>query len=297
MAPLLAMSEVKPLDNGRTKTASSLTIATVVGSLLFAPALLLVHLVSHSQLALAQAADSLSDSLGGIALVFALRASAREADDDHPLGHGSAEPIGALVVAILVGTVSIEVLRSALTAARPPSLDGAVLGAFAGKILFKSTIAALATRALKMQQNPAINALRTDALSDVLVCALSIAGTLLARVGWTKIDSLLAVAVVGYISISAIRLGRENVALLMGSSASVERRDALRAITSQVKGVVAIERIVATYFGSALHVHVELVVERALSLVEAHEIGHDVERALLRESDVSRAVAHVGPAP
>ncbi|MBL8678874.1 MAG: cation transporter [Myxococcales bacterium] len=288
-------AQPRSTEDARAKSASRLTIATVAGSLAFAPSLLVVHLVTHSQLALAQAADSLSDSLGGIALIFALRASARAADDDHPHGHSSAEPIGALVVAILVGTVSIEVLRSALTTDARPSLDAWLLGAFAAKIAFKTTIATIATRALKAQQNPAIDALRADALSDVLVCSLSVAGALLARVGWARLDSLLAVAVAIYIAVSAVRLARENVALLMGSSAPIDRRDALREIAMKTQGVVAIDKLVATFFGSALHVHVELVVDRGLSLVEAHEIGHAVERALLEESDVARAVVHVGP--
>lgn len=285
-----------PVDPARGQRASTLTLATITGSLLFVPALGLVHLATHSQLALAQAADSLSDSLGGIALVFALRASARDADEDHPHGHSSAEPIGALVVAVLVGVVSIEVLRSALSSGARPVLDAALLGAFGAKIAFKTAIAALASRALKSQHNPALDALRTDAKSDVLVCSLSVVGALLARVGWARLDSALAVAVAIYIGLSAARLGRENVSLLMGTSAPPERRDELRAIAAAVEGVRDVEKTVATYFGSALHVHVELVVDNTLSLVRAHEIGHAVERALLAQSDVARAVVHVGPA-
>ncbi len=278
------------------RAASRLTIATITGSLLFAPVLLVVHLLSHSQLALAQAADSLSDSLGGLALVFALRTSARGADDDHPHGHSSAEPIGALVVAVLVGVLSIEVLRAALTTAERPSLDWAVTGAFVGKIAFKLIITGLATRELKKRPNPALDALRIDARSDILVCSLSVVGVLLARVGWTKLDALLAVAVAVYIAFSAARLARENVGLLMGTSAPVERRDELTALVRGIDGVETVDSLVATFFGSTLHVHVEVTVSAKLSLIEAHAIGHAAESKLVLEPDVARAVVHVGPA-
>ncbi len=277
------------------RNASKLTVATVAGSLLFAPALLVVHLLSHSQLALAQAADSLSDSLGGIALLFALRTSARAADEDHPHGHSRAEPIGALVVAVLVGVLSIEVLRAALTSAEQPSLDWPVMGAFVAKIAFKTVITLLATHALKTRANPALDALRIDARSDILVCSLSVIGVLLARVGWVKLDAALAIAVALYIAYSAQRLARENVALLMGASAEPERIEALRALVSALPGVERVDLVVATFFGSTLHVHVEIAVQKSLSLIDAHEIGHTVERALLQETDVARAVAHVGP--
>lgn len=277
------------------RNASRLTIATITGSLVMAPILLGVHLVSNSQLALAQAADSLSDSLGGVALVFALRTSAQAADEEHPHGHSSAEPIGALVVAVLVGVLAIEVFRAALTTAERPQLDWPVTAAFLGKIAFKSIITLLASIELKKRPNPAVDALRIDARSDVLVCSLSVLGVLLARLGWMKLDAVLAVAVSIYIALSSVRLARENVSLLMGASATSERREQLVSIARGVAGVERVDRLVATFFGSSLHVHVDITVNRSLSLVEAHEIGHRVEAQLATESDVARAVVHVGP--
>lgn len=277
------------------RNASRLTIATVFGSLLVAPVLLGVHLLSDSQLALAQAADSLSDALGGLALAFALRTSAKAADEDHPHGHSTAEPIGALVVAVLVGVLAIEVFRAALTAVERPRLDWPVTAAFVGKIVFKSVIATLASSELRRRPNPAVDALRIDARSDVLVCSLSVLGVLLARVGWVVLDAALAIGVSLYIGRSAVRLALDNVALLMGSSAPPERLGALTAMARAVPGVERVDRLVATFFGSSLHVHADVTVDRALSLVEAHEIGHRVEETLAAERDVARAVVHVGP--
>lgn len=277
------------------RNASRLTIATITGSLLMAPILLGVHLVSHSQLALAQALDSLSDSLGGIALVFALRASARAADEAYPHGYKSAEPIGALVVAVLVGVLALEVFRTALTSSEQPRLDWPVTAVFLGKIAFKSIIVVLASIEQKKRRNPAVDALRIDAASDVLVCSLSVLGVVLARFRWMKLDVVLAVLVAIYIAVSSIRLARENVSLLMGTSAPSERREQLVAIARSVTGVEGVDQLLATFFGTSLHVHVDITVNRALSLIDAHEIGHRVEERLAAERDVARAVVHVGP--
>jgi cation diffusion facilitator family transporter len=275
--------------------AQHLTIVTIAGSVLIAPALYLVHRVSHSQLALAQAADSLSDSLGGLALVWAVRTSARAADEEHPLGHARAEPIAALVVAVLVGILSIEVLRAALFPSERPRLDWPVAAVFLGKIAFKSVVLAVSARLLRRRANPALDALRVDAQSDVLVCSLSLAGVVLAHLRWSRLDAVLAVAVAVYIAASGLRLGRENVGLLLGTSAPSDRRADLTRLVAAVPGVVRIDRLVAIYHGSSLHVHVDIQVDRELSLLAAHAIGHAVESALEQEPDVSRAVAHVGP--
>ena len=56
-----------------------------------------------------------------------------------------------------------------------------------------------------------------------------------------------------------------------------------------------VDQVLATWHGATLHVYVEVAVDTALTVLDAHEIGHAVEAALLAEPDVGRAVAHVGP--
>ena len=77
-------------------------------------ALVGMHIVSGSQLALAQAADSVSDMFAGVVLTWAVKQASQPADAEHPLGHGRAEPLAALAVALLAGVLSVEVLRTAV---------------------------------------------------------------------------------------------------------------------------------------------------------------------------------------
>ena len=65
---------------------------------------------------LAQGSDSLLDLGGGAILAYSAWIAAHAADDDHPFGHHRAEPIGALVTAVLAGVLAFEVLRSGIGA-------------------------------------------------------------------------------------------------------------------------------------------------------------------------------------
>lgn len=283
----------------RDRNAARLTIASVAGSLVMAIALFAVHVFFHSQLALAQAADSLSDMLAGSVLAWAIRQSAQPADDDHPHGHSRAEPIAALIVAVLAGVLSIEVLRAAvlaLVAGAEPELDAPVALVFAAKVVFKIGIAVTATRWLRQRANPAIDALRVDARNDVLVGSVAVVGFVVALSGLPAVDSVLAIATALYVGASGLRLARENIELLMGASAPVDRRAELTNVAGATPGVVRTDALTATWHGADLHVYVEVAVERSLSLLDAHAIGHAVEERLSREDDVARAVVHVGPA-
>lgn len=67
-------------DPGQSPQIAHLTYASVAGSLVMAVALVGVHMVSGSQLALAQAADSASDTFAGAALAWAVKQASQPAD-------------------------------------------------------------------------------------------------------------------------------------------------------------------------------------------------------------------------
>lgn len=271
---------------------------TVIGSLVLAGALFGVYHVFSSQIALAQAADSLSDVLGGAALLWAVRASHRPPDEEHPGGHARAESIGALIVAVLAGVLSVEVLRSAITAllsGKSPDLDWPAASVFAAKVIFKALIAWIAQLHLKRRRNPALKALQMDARNDLLVGLLALIGFGLARLGLPRIDAVLAAGIAIYIGYAGLRLGRENVSLLLGESASPEHRQQLERTAREVKGVRGIHDVVAIWHGHMLHVQLTATVDATLQLREAHEIGHEVERKLRAEPDVREATVHVEP--
>jgi cation diffusion facilitator family transporter len=282
----------------RPHAAARLVYATIGGSLLVSVALVLVHVRSGSQLALAQAADSFSDMLSGLALVWAVRHSARPPDEDHPLGHTPAEPIAALMVAVLAGVLAVEVARTAamaLALGATPELDWAVAAVFFAKVAFKATIATLAWRERRAHRHPTLDALMVDARNDVLVGLVALLGFALARFGLPVLDGWLAIAVALYVAYAAVRLGSENVRLLMGTAAPVEQQEALLERARSTEGVRGVDELVATWAGTGLHVHCAIVVDPELSLRAAHDIGHRVEERLMEVDDVARAIVHVGP--
>ena len=73
-----------------------------------------VYALTSSQIVLAQAADSFLDVGANLVIAYAARVARRPADRDHLYGHQRAEPIGALIVAVITCVVAIQVLASAI---------------------------------------------------------------------------------------------------------------------------------------------------------------------------------------
>lgn len=276
-----------------------LTLVSIAGSFLLAVGLVAVHILFDSQLALAQAADSISDMFAGVALAWAVRQASQPADEDHPLGHGRAEPLAALVVAVLAGVLAVEVLRGGVMAVvegAVPQLDWPLAFVFAAKVVFKIVIVGFAIRQLKRQHNPALDALRVDARNDVLVSCVALLGLGLAYAGLPAVDSWLSIAIGIYVGFSGLGLARENVGLLMGEAAPADRHEELVRIAGSITGVRGVDDLIATWSGTMLLLQVEIAVDPELSVHDAHDIAHLVEERLLEEEDVSQVVVHVGPA-
>ena len=100
----------------RKLRAATVTVMSAVMSALLSVLMFTLYLHSDSQLVLAQAADSAIDVVTAIVLGFAVRVALRPADEGHPHGHRAAEPIAALVLAVLAGVTGVEVLRTAIDA-------------------------------------------------------------------------------------------------------------------------------------------------------------------------------------
>ena len=271
-----------------------LALVTLLGSGTLVVGLFAAYLFFGSQLALAQAADSFLDVFTAAVLTYAIGVAAQPEDAEHPLGHSRAEPLGALVTAVIAGVLAVEVARSAVTAlllGAEPHLDAPLLLAFAAKIAFKGGVL-LAARALG-RHNPAVAALAVDARNDILLSAVAVLGYLAARAGAPRIDAWLALPVAAWIGLAGVRLARDNLRLLMGVAPALERQRQLTDLARAVPGVRGARPVVAQHLGTVLDVRVEVIVDGALTVRQGHDIGEAVRARLLAQPDVGHCSVHV----
>jgi ferrous-iron efflux pump FieF len=280
--------------------ASRLLLASSLTSVALLAGLALAWLATGSALALAQAADSLSDALTGLGLLWALRLSRKPPDDEHHYGHHGAQPIAALVVAMLVGALALEVglqAIAALVAGTVPALGWPVAAAIGTKVAIKLVFVRLASDRTLLRHNAAMRAFRIDAASDVVVGTASLMGLAGAHFGGLpSLDAWLALPVAAWIGISGFRLARESIELLMGTAPPRPWQDELRAAVAGMPGVLDVANLRARSFGDGTHVWVEIRVDPQLTVGQAHDLGETVEGRLLEREGICDAVVHVDAA-
>ena len=88
--------------------------AAILGLLVnaaLAIAKLVTGLLGHSHALVADAVESLADIFGSIVVWSGLKIASRPADLDHPYGHGKAEALAALFVALLLLAAAAEAVK------------------------------------------------------------------------------------------------------------------------------------------------------------------------------------------
>lgn len=100
--------------SNQAKQAMFATTLGVIGNIVLTIIKLWGGIVGNSRALIADAVHSASDVISSFVVLFGVRASNKPPDDDHPYGHGKYESVAALIVAILLIVIGIEILVSSV---------------------------------------------------------------------------------------------------------------------------------------------------------------------------------------
>mmetsp|Transcript_20271 Transcript_20271/g.58185 ORF Transcript_20271/g.58185 Transcript_20271/m.58185 type:complete len:382 (+) Transcript_20271:34-1179(+) len=257
-----------------------------------------VYAVTSSQLVLAQAADSFLDVGANLVIAYAARVARRPADRDHLYGHQRAEPIGALIVAVITCVVALQVFASAIQSLATqsyPEADvaiAAILGAKGGLKMIL-IVAILFVTSFRPVESLALYALYIDTRNDIVACVCSLGGFALTKAGYGWGDGMSAIMLSFYVFYNGADLGNDNLIYIMGGAPEKIVMDELRDIAGDVAGVTTVGRIRAQFLGQDLQVDVCIVVPSDILAGEAHDVSVDVQRALEADDRVAVAFVHV----
>ena len=246
----------------------------------------------------ADTANSLSDVVYSLALVFALHVVLQPPDLSHPQGHARFEPMVGLVVALMMGIAGYEALRSSIErfiaggSAIEPGLPTLVLLASAA---LKAGMFFAITNLAKRAESPALRASAKDNLSDVLTSIAAFVGILGSGLIHPLLDPIAGFLVSLWIFKAAFEAGRENFAYLTGAGASDTLRQKIIDTANGVEGHHTVHHMVSEYVGPKLAVDMHINMPGDASLDVVHDISDRIIAVLEDLPEVDRAYVHVEP--
>ncbi|MDQ6689748.1 MAG: cation diffusion facilitator family transporter [Gemmatimonadota bacterium] len=272
--------------NEATRTSIRWAKAGLITNALLVIVKFVAGIVGHANALVADAVESSADIFSSMIVWMGLSIAARPADEDHPYGHGKAEPIAAAIVSLmLLGAavgISIMAIREIM---RPHHLPAPfTLFVAAGVIILKEILYRRVSRVGKAVGGTVIAAdawhHRADAISS-LAAFIGISVALIGGRGWEAADDWAALVAAFVVAVNGIRTLRPAVSGLMDEAPDRTLKERAADAASSVDGVRSVERLNIRSSGLGFHVDLHVKADPSISLEAAHEIAAKVKYAIL----------------
>jgi cation diffusion facilitator family transporter len=288
-----------PLD-ARYREVRKVTLIGSVVDLLLGIIKVVIGYLSHSQALVADGIHSFSDLFTDFLVLFAAKHSHREADEEHPYGHGRIETVATVALGVALLTVAAGISYDAVRRLLEPdlllhpgllALLAALVSVIAKEVIYQYT-ARVARRLRSNMLHANAWHSRSDAISSIVV-VIGVGGTM-AGLRW--LDAAAAIVVALMIAKIAWDLLWKSLQELIDTALEAEQVEAISASIRDVPGVRSLHMLRTRRSGSDALVDVHILVDPKLSVSEGHQIGETVRSRLLAGNDeVTDVTVHIDP--
>jgi cation diffusion facilitator family transporter len=239
-------------------------------------------ILGHSHALVADAVESFSDIFSSIIVWRGLVIAETPPDEDHPYGHGKAEPIAAAAVSVMLllaaGWIAVKSVMEISEPHRAPAPF--TLAVLAAVIAIKETLFRLVLRTANAVDSSAVRSdawhHRSDAITS-LAAGVGISVSLIGGQGYESADDWAALAAAGVIAFNGWNLLHPALNELMDRAPDREIIEQIRAVAKAVPGVAAVEKTHVRKMGYQFFVDMHVEVDPQMTVESSHRIGHEVK--------------------
>lgn len=258
-------------------------------------------LVGNCYALIADGIESTLDIFGSLVIWFGLKVAAEPPDEEHPYGHGKAEPVASVVVALGVIAaalgLAIQSIREIVTPHHAPAPFTLIV--LIGVIVVKETLFRKVASAASLLGSGAV---KTDAWhhrADAITSAGAFIGISIALIGgrgWESADDWAALFTCGVIGFNGYLLLMPALHEVMDTAPPKELQATVRTIAAGVPGVSDVEKCRIRKMGLEYYVDIHIGVAAELTVREGHDIGHAVKDAIRAvKPEVADVLVHIEP--
>ena len=289
------------MPSNRLQRSLRATFLGLAANVVLTLAKFLAGIFGHSQALIADGVESLADIFSSIIVWRGLVVAETPPDEDHPYGHGKAEPIAAAVVSgmllLAAGMIAFHSLSGILEPRVAPSAWTLII--LVVVIAVKETLFRFV---LRESETVSSSAVETDAWhhrSDAITSAAAFIGISISLVGgkdYASADNWAALAAACVIAWNGWRLLRPAFNELMDRSPDRELIRKIRAVAGTIPGVGGVEKCFVRKMGWQFLVDMHIEVDPQMTVENSHRIGHEVKDRVRAEiPSVRDVLVHIEP--
>lgn len=272
----------RPAINPAHAAGLKTTLTGIIVSSILAVIKALGGIFGNSYALIADAIESTTDIVTSAMLYIGLKWSSKPADKEHPYGHGKAEALIALgialalvIAAIVIGLESVHNIRT--PHASPKAFTLIILG---GVILTKEVLYRYVIKTGNEINSGAVKADAFHHRSDAITSGAAFVGITIGLIGgrgYEVADDWAALLAGVIIIINAYLIARPAIGELLDEELEPQLNEQVKKLAAEVAGVVFIEKCHIRKMGLMSHADMHVWVNKSLTVEQGHTIAHAVQ--------------------
>lgn len=246
----------------------------------------------------ADAFNNLSDAGSSVISLMGFKIAGRKADREHPFGHGLAENVVGLIIAVIIMMMGLDLAKTSVKKIISPeeirfsALSLWILGI---SILIKLYMGFYNYAIGRKIGSSTLRATMTDSLSDAIATCAVLISLLIGRFTGVNIDGWTGALVAIIILWGAYSAAKDAISPLLGCAPSHELVQKIEDIVHEYPEVIGMHDLIVHEYGAGnLMVSLHAEVSSSGDLVQLHDVIDTIERRLKRDLNC-HAVIHMDP--
>lgn len=254
--------------------------------------------MSNSIAIISDGFNNLSDCASCIVTMFGYKMAAKPADKDHPFGHGRMEYLTALLIAIIILFVGVELLKGSWNKITNPEeieFSMVALAVIVLSILIKVWMGFFNRILGKRVKSSVMLATSKDSFNDVIATGVSLIALVASLFTDAPIDGIMGIVVSIFILLSGYGIIKETVDQLLGQPADEELVNSIKELVEESAYAIGMHDLIIHCYGPGNligSVHVE--VDGKGDIMEIHDAIDELERNIYEELGVMITI-HMDP--
>lgn len=285
----------------QVKAAIKATYFSIIGNTSLAIIKGVAGYFGNSYALIADAIESTTDIFASFLVLFGIKYSNKPADENHPYGHGRAEPlITFLVVGFLITSATVIAYESILNISTPHNLPKSwtlyILGAI---IIWKEYSFQVVMKKSKETKSSSLKAdawhHRSDAITSV-AAFIGISLALFLGKGYEAADDWAALFASGFILYNSFHIFRPALGEIMDEHLYDDLIENIRKVSVTVEGIMDTEKCFIRKSGMKYHVDLHAVVNGNLTVKQGHDLAHQLKDTLRNQiPELGHVLIHIEP--
>lgn len=266
------------------------SIISIISNIILAVFKAFVGLLSNSIAIISDAVNNLSDALSSIITIIGTKLAGREADKEHPYGHGRIEYMTSLVVAAIVlyagATALIESSKKIINPQTPDYSMITLIILVAG-ILVKFILGIYVKKTGKKVNSDSLVASGSDAFNDALLSIAVLVSAIIYIIFNVKLEAYVSSILSIMIIKSGIELVKEAVDNILGTRVESNLSIKIKEEIMQQKDVQGAFDLILNNYGPDKYlgsVHIEL--PDYLTVVDVDKISRNISKIIMEKYGV-----------